>query len=78
MVDPPVAGFVASKTNGATPLQVAFTDTSSNAPTAWAWDFDNNGTVDSTLQNPTNTYASAGIYSVKLVVSNAYGVSTNI
>lgn len=40
-----------------------FVNTSSVTPAAaltWAWDFDNNGTVDNTTQSPTNTYAAAG------------------
>jgi PKD repeat protein len=73
---PPVASFTATPTSGVEPLQVVFTDTSSNSPTSWAWDFDNNGTTDSTAQNPTNTYA-AGTYSVKLIACNAGGCSTN-
>lgn len=36
-------------------------------PTAWFWDFGDGST--STQQNPTHTYASAGNYQVKLVVS---------
>lgn len=47
-----------------------FTNTSSVALpstiSTWAWDFDNNGTIDNALQNPSNTYAVAGTYSVEL------------
>ncbi len=74
----PMAGFTATPTNGLAPLEVAFTDTSLNLPTGWAWDFDNNGSVDSTAQHPTNTYAAPGVYAVKLVVTNAFGASTNL
>lgn len=52
---------------------VNFTDTSINSPTSWAWDFNNDGTTDSTLQNPTNVYTVAGTYSVKLTATNAGG-----
>ncbi len=65
------ASFTATPTRGAGPLQVQFTDTSTGTPTAWQWDFDNDGNVDSTVQNPTNTYTTAGSYSVRLVASNA-------
>ncbi len=68
----PVANFTATFTNGATPLTVQFNDTSSYAAT-WAWDFDNDGTVDSTEQTPTYTYSNAGTYTVKLTVTNAAG-----
>jgi PKD repeat protein len=69
----PAAAFSATPTSGAAPLGVQFTDTSSGGPTAWQWDFQNDGTVDSTQQNPSFVYANPGTYSVKLTVSNASG-----
>lgn len=74
---PPTANFTATPTNGVAPLQVVFTDTSTGSPTNWNWDFDNNGATDATAQNPTNTYASAGTYTVRLIASNGGGSSTN-
>ena len=71
--DTPVAGFSADKKSGYVPLTVKFTDNSSNSPTSWAWDFDNDGKTDSTTQNPTFTYKTPGTYSVKLTVSNPGG-----
>lgn len=41
------------------PNTVQFTDTSTPVPTAWAWDFNGDGLVDSTLQDPTHVFASA-------------------
>ncbi len=38
--------------------------------TTWAWDFNNDGTVDATTKNPQYTYTSAGVYDVKLTVSD--------
>jgi trimeric autotransporter adhesin len=72
----PVANFTATPTSGTAPLAVTFTDTSTNSPTSWAWDFDNNGSVDSTAQHPTHTYSSAGTYTVKLTASNSAGSNT--
>ena len=69
----PVAGFSGTPTSGLAPLTVAFTDTSTNTPTSWAWDFDNNGTVDSTAQHPQRTYTVPGTYSVTLTATNATG-----
>ena len=69
----PVAGFTASPASGAAPLAVSFTDTSTGAPTTWAWDFGDGGT--STAQNPSHTFA-AGSYTVTLTASNAGGQST--
>jgi hypothetical protein len=55
-IDNVTASFTATPTAGTTPLMVNFTDTSAGMITGWAWDFDGNGTIDSTLQNPTFTY----------------------
>jgi PKD repeat protein len=74
---PPVANFSATPLSGVVPLQVVFTDLSTETPTSWAWDFDNDGSTDSTAPNPTNTY-SAGTYSVKLIACNGDGCSTNL
>ena len=38
--------------------------------TSWQWDFDNDGSIDATDQNPTYTYTSPGNYTVKLTVSD--------
>jgi PKD repeat protein len=67
---PPEANFVASATSGSVPLQVQFSDQSVGEISDWAWDFDNNGTVDSTEQNPTYTYATWGVYTVSLTVTH--------
>ena len=49
----PVANFTADPVQGIAPLDVQFTDVSTgDAITAWAWDFENDGTIDSTEQNP--------------------------
>ena len=69
----PTAAFSATPTSGAAPLSVQFTDASSGDPNTWQWDFQNDGTIDSTQQNPTFAYTSTGSYSVKLMVSNASG-----
>ncbi|MEO1260844.1 MAG: PKD domain-containing protein [Bacteroidota bacterium] len=50
---------------------VDFMDNSSGTPTSWQWDFGDGNT--STAQNPTNTYAIAGTYSVCLTVGNSFG-----
>jgi PKD repeat protein len=68
-----VVNFTADKYSGPAPLTVKFFDASSNSPLTWAWDFNNDGTVDSTIQNPTFTYNAIGSYDVKLTVTNAAG-----
>jgi len=72
-VRPPVAAFSGIPLLGYAPLNVAFTDESLHAPTSWAWDFKNDGSATSTLQNPSYVYTLAGTYSVKLGVSNSGG-----
>jgi trimeric autotransporter adhesin len=69
----PTAAFSASPTSGTAPLTAQFTDTSTGGPTSWEWDFQNDGTVDSTQQSPSFVYTSPGTYSVKLTVSNTSG-----
>ena len=72
----PVADFNFAPGPGPSTLAVQFTDMSTNQPTSWQWDFDNDGTVDSSQQNPTHTYAAPGIYSVRLIAANVTGSST--
>jgi PKD repeat protein len=67
----PVANFTANATSGAVPKTIAFTDSTTNSPTSWAWSF-GDGT-NSTSQNPTHTYSSAGVYTVILTATNAGG-----
>ncbi|MEZ4526976.1 MAG: PKD domain-containing protein [Desulfobacterales bacterium] len=71
--EPPVADFTADKTSGTAPLTVRFTDKSLHSPTSWAWDFDNDGTIDANLKNPEHTYTAAGTYAVALAVTSQYG-----
>ncbi|PKL67474.1 MAG: hypothetical protein CVV28_06350 [Methanobacteriales archaeon HGW-Methanobacteriales-1] len=74
----PVANFTSNVVNGTSPLTIHFTDTSVGLkPLTYEWDFNNDGTVDSTEENPTHTYALPGTYTVRLNVSSAY-VSSEI
>ncbi len=74
----PVANFTANVTSGDAPLTVQFTDLSTNNPTSWAWDFQNDGVVDSIEQNPSHTYAAAGTFDVNLTASNAAGIDSEV
>lgn len=51
---------------------VQFTD-GSVKPTSWAWDFDNNGSIDATTQNPIWAYGTAGVKTISLTIN---GVKT--
>ncbi|HON82242.1 MAG TPA: DUF3344 domain-containing protein, partial [Methanoregulaceae archaeon] len=74
----PVAQFTANTTSGTAPLTVAFTDQSTGTITSYAWDFTNDGVVDSTSQNPVHTYASAGTYTVNLTVTGPGGSDSEV
>jgi len=52
-----------------------FTDKSfpSGTINQWAWSFQNNGSTNSTSQNPSNTYPAAGTYNAKLTITNIHG-----
>jgi PKD repeat protein len=69
----PDADFSANVVSGIFPLTVQFTDISTGTPTGWEWDFNNDGTVDCTDQNPEHTFTSAANYDVKLNVMNSAG-----
>jgi PKD repeat protein len=71
-VPPPVAGFSAGPTNGVAPLLVSFTNASSGA-TNYVWAFGDGHT--STIVNPSDSYTSAGIYSVTLTAIGAGGTN---
>ncbi len=73
-----VGGMAADVTNGLEPLAVQFRDASAGEVTAWAWDFESDGVIDSTEQNPAHTYTSAGSYTVSLTVGGPEGTDTTI
>jgi PKD repeat protein len=69
----PTANFNADIRSGVVPLTVHFNDQSAGSPDSWSWDFQNDGSIDSTLQNPDYTYSTVGNFSVSLKVSNPSG-----
>jgi PKD repeat protein len=73
--EPLRAEFSASNQQGNVPLVTNFSDMSSQNAESWAWDFDGDGQVDSTAQNPSHTYTAPGNYTVNLTVTGASGQS---
>ncbi|AKB83101.1 cell surface protein [Methanosarcina barkeri 3] len=71
---PPDANFTVNQTEGTTPLTVKFTDTSTNSPTEWKWNFGDG--VTSTDKSPVYTYTSAGTFTATLNVGNKDGYDT--
>jgi PKD repeat protein len=55
--------------------EVQFTDTSTNFPRRWSWDFDASDGIqeDSTEQNPEHAFTAPGTYTVELTVMNPCG-----
>lgn len=71
---PPTAAFSASSTNICENDCITFTDNSTNNPTTWTWYFP--GGVPATFVGqtpPPVCYATAGTYTVSLVVTNGNG-----
>lgn len=73
----PVAAFSGTPTSGEAPLEVVFTDASTNTPTSWLWEKnDGSGWVNfegtPTAQNPTEEFAE-GTWDVRLTATNAGG-----
>ncbi len=83
----PTAVARAVPNSGQPPLEVEFSSEGSSDPdegdsiVGYAWDFENDGTVDSTEANPTFTYAAAGEYDARLTVTDTTdrtGVATAV
>lgn len=72
----PVADFSATPTAVNTGSPVQFTDLSTNTPTSWSWTFTGGTPANSTVKNPSVTYATAGTYSVSLTATNSAGSNT--
>lgn len=68
----PTASYTYSNS---TPQVFNFTSTSTGNPTTYAWDFGDG--QSSAQQNPTNTYATSGTYTVCLIVSDTCGSDTS-
>ncbi|MFC0506692.1 ThuA domain-containing protein [Micromonospora costi] len=73
----PVARLAVDKDSGPAPLTVAFSSAGSSGPDGtpiqYAWDFDGDGSVDSTAANPSHTYGTAGRFTARLTVTATNG-----
>ena len=67
---PPVSNFSGTPTSTCTDT-IYFTDLSTGSPTSWTWYF-GDGTT-SNAQNPSHFYSLPNVYTVSLVVTNAFG-----
>ena len=73
----PTSAFSAFPQSGCAPLEVEFTDDSTGPPDFWEWDFPGGSPNFSSVQNPTVTYTTAGIFDVTLTVFNIEGNDTH-
>ncbi len=68
--------LTANPASGVAPLKVQFTAAATGQGNLnYDWDFNNDGTIDSTAQNPETTYAKEGTYVAKLTVIDETGNS---
>lgn len=72
---PPIAHLFAQNTTSCSGF-VQFGDSTQNVPTNWTWEF-GDGQV-SNVQNPLHQYLATGVYTIKLKVSNEFGVDSVI
>jgi uncharacterized surface protein with fasciclin (FAS1) repeats len=56
--------------------EFSFTDKSTGEGLTYEWDFDGDGTSDSTDQNPKYTFNTAGTYNVKLTITDSEGTTS--
>jgi PKD repeat protein/glucose/arabinose dehydrogenase len=78
----PIAVISATPTSGQDPLVVNFSSAGTNDPDpgdflTYAWDFDGNGTTDSTEENPAHTYTARGSFVARLTVTDSNGLSSS-
>jgi glucose/arabinose dehydrogenase/PKD repeat protein len=75
----PIAVAGAAPDSGPAPLPVEFSSEGSADPAggalSYAWDFNDDGTIDSTAPNPTHTYSSNGVFNARLTVTSSQGRS---
>lgn len=72
---PPVANFKMNNSDGPAPLSVQFTDLSENTD-SWSWDFESDGKIDSTEENPVHVFTTIGTYTVTLNATNKNGTDS--
>lgn len=71
----PVAAFTYSPTSPRVGQAIVVTDNSSNGPTSWSYNW-GDGTGNSTTQNPSHTYTTAGNFTITLTATNSAGSGT--
>lgn len=70
--------ILSSNTNICVDESIQFQDQTPEFPTGWLWTFEGGTPATSNEQNPSVTYATAGVYDVTLTVGNSIGETTEI
>jgi PKD repeat protein len=73
----PTANLSVNTPEGYAPLSVQFTDLSENE-TSRNWDFENDGTIDSSDEIPVYTYTAPGTYTVNLTAACENGTDSKL
>lgn len=79
---PPYAEFSVPNTSPCVNLPAQFTDESLYSPTSWSWSFTPStitytGGTSASSQNPQVIFNAAGVYTVAMTATNAFGSNTN-
>jgi len=73
----PVVNFSANNSGGCSPLNIAFTDSSTNIQNAnYFWNFGNG--ITSSQQNPSAVFINPGLYSISLLITNSTGCKDSL
>lgn len=72
----PLSNFSITPNTGCVGTVLNVGDLSLNVPTSWSYTMTGGTPSVSTAQNPTVSYASAGVYTISMTCSNAAGTST--
>jgi len=75
IVTPPIVGFTADITSGCAPLNVQFTNASSDNVVDYFWAFEGGSPATSSVENPFITFEEPGVFDVELFVTNSAGES---
>ncbi len=73
----PKAQFTSTGTTICEGGNVTFTNTSTNYPTSYSWNY-GDGTPNETTANPVHQYTTAGTYTATLTVTNQWGSTTSV
>ena len=72
---PPVANFTALSNTVCAGQTLTFTDNTTNGPSAWNWSLPGALPSTSNLQHVIANFPTAGVYTISLTASNAFGIS---